>query len=193
MISPASLPSHLLRPNSRPLPGLTFRLAQEGDLHALHRNCYPHVTARDFARQYERSLKRQASGRGYHLVALLKAAGEEALPAGAEEPLESTLLVGSGQLILHPHSAELAELSVPPAYRSRGIGTALIKVLIGIARHLDLSSLEIGVMPENTRALSLYQRLGFVADRHLRVALAPEPALILVKDLGAADPKDRLE
>jgi ribosomal protein S18 acetylase RimI-like enzyme len=173
------LPEHLFSPSPLPLPGLRFRLARKDDYQTLHRVCYSQYTARDFAHQYERSLKRQETGRGYHLIALLDRAAGETAPTTSK----SALLVGSGQLILHPRCAEVAELSVPPAYRSRGTGTALINVLIGIARHLGLSSLEIGVMPDNARALALYQRLGFVADRHLRVAHAPDPALILVKDL----------
>lgn len=162
-----------------PLAGLCFRLARADDYPALHRLCYPQYAAADFARQYERSLQRQAAGRGYHLVAILEPVAAELVAAAS--PAGS--LVGSGQLILHPHSAELAELSVPVAHRGRGIGTALIKVLIAIARHLAVANLEIGVLADNQRAMALYRRLGFVADRPLRVALTAEPALILVKDL----------
>jgi ribosomal protein S18 acetylase RimI-like enzyme len=175
---PNPLPEHLLTPSPLPIAGLRFRQATADDYAALHRLCYPQYTARDFARQFERSLKRQATGRGYHLVALLDTAAGETVPPPAP------LLVGSGQLILHPHSTEVAELSVPPAYRGRGIGTVLIGVLTKIARHLGMTSLEIAVMPDNVRALALYERLGFVVDRHLRVAFAANAALILVKDLN---------
>jgi ribosomal protein S18 acetylase RimI-like enzyme len=177
LIAPASLPDHLFVASPLPLAGLRFRLATAADRTALHQQCHTQYGAQDFARQFERSLQRQVNGRGYHLVALLDPSSLETSPA--------SILVGSGQLILHPRGAEVAELAVTPAYRSLGIGTALINVLTGIARHLGVTSLEIGVMSTNERALALYRRLGFEEDRQMRVAFASDPALILVKDLSA--------
>jgi ribosomal protein S18 acetylase RimI-like enzyme len=176
LIAPAPLPDHLFTADPSPLTGLRFRLATAGDRAVLHQQCHAQYTASDFARQFERSLQRQVTGRGYHLVAWL----DQLSP----ETGRASILVGSGQLILHPRGAEVAELSVAATYRGQGIGAALIQLLTGLARHLGVTSLEIGVMSSNVRALALYRRLGFVDEREIRVALTEESALILVKDLS---------
>ena len=88
-------------------------------------------------------------------------------------------IVGSGQLICYPHSAELVNLSVPPPHQNQGIGTAIIGILTAIAQHSQLSRLEISVHLENIRAQKLYERLGFEIDRQLRMP----PAFVLQRTL----------
>jgi ribosomal protein S18 acetylase RimI-like enzyme len=169
-----SLPPELFKPPASLPPGVRFRLAQPDDLPELQLRCFPDQEARRLAAQFRRMLQRQRHGRGYHLLAVM-----------ADPATIRSRLVGSGQLLLHPHSAELAELAVTAAYRGLGIGTALITILTRIARHLALPALEIGVAVTNSRALTLYHRLGFVEDRRLEMpfAQAAEPAIILVKEL----------
>ena len=65
---------------------------------------------------------------------------------------------------LVPHSyVYLMDLVVDPARRDSGIGTALLHAAKqwGQARRLDY--VELGVLPENLRAISLYEREGFQA------------------------------
>ena len=90
--------------------------------------------------------------------------------------------IGSGELLIYPHGAELANLYVVPPHRGRGVGTAMLIVLSRIARHLDQPALEIGVHPDNGRAQRLYERLGFTLDREMLLS-GGEKARILRKRL----------
>ncbi len=126
---------------------------------------YSNQSLTQFRTQFERAIERQHSGRCYWLIAE-----------------SETKIVGSGQLIIYPHGAELANIYVLEDHQNQGIGTAIIHVLTTIARWAELTSLEIGVTVSNNRALALYQRLGFEEDRQLRFA-SDEPAIILRKEL----------
>jgi ribosomal protein S18 acetylase RimI-like enzyme len=137
-----------------------------GDLRPLHAACYADKSFAQFRAHFEKVLSWQANGRCCWLVAS-DTAGQ---------------IVGSGQLVLYPHGNELANLVVVPARQNEGVGTAMIEVLTAVARHLNLTSLEIGVAVDNGRALRLYQRLGFTIDRRLNLP-GQEPALILYKAL----------
>jgi ribosomal protein S18 acetylase RimI-like enzyme len=53
------------------------------------------------------------------------------------------------------------ELYIMPKYRSRGIGTRFIKWLRSSSQSNHLVALELQVLPYNTRALKLYESLGF--------------------------------
>ena len=57
--------------------------------------------------------------------------------------------------------AWLEELYVTPAYRSRGIGTALVEAVLERARKMDIVAIDLEIDAEHSRAESLYQRLGF--------------------------------
>lgn len=67
-----------------------------------------------------------------------------------------------------PDAGTLWQLSVHPALRSCGIGTILINALEQRIRDHGLNRAELGVEESNTRARSLYERLGYIAyDREL--------------------------
>ena len=85
-----------------------------------------------------------------------------------------------------PRAAEISDLFVNAAYRSRGVGTEIILYLTEAARELNVSMLEIGVALSNPRARALYRRLGFVDERTLEIDLGcgPEPVLYLNKHLA---------
>lgn len=91
-------------------------------------------------------------------------------------------LIGCGQLLLYPYCAEIARLSVAPPYQGKGIGTAMLRQLIDIARSSGLPHVEIGIARENTRAQGLYQRLGFLIQRNLQLP-GMTPSVILRKKL----------
>ena len=57
--------------------------------------------------------------------------------------------------------AWLEELYVAPAYRSRGIGTALVEAVLERARKMDIVAIDLEIDAEHSRAESLYRRLGF--------------------------------
>lgn len=148
---------------------LHFRLAAAEDLQPLYQCCYSEQPFSRFRAHFHQLLKWQMSGRGYWLVV---EAGADGRPAP----------IGSGQLTIYGNGGELANLAVTAARQGQGIGTAIIEILTGIARHLTLSSLEIGVAIQNRRALALYQRLGFRQDRWLKVP-GEGKAIILRKEL----------
>lgn len=140
-----------------------FRLATLADLRPLFNTCHADQPFDHFVSYFHHVLKQQINGRSFWLV--------------GESP---TALVASGQLLIYSHTAELANLFVVPGQRSQGIGRAMIEVLSRIGRFYGLQQLEVGVSPNNTRALSLYQRLGFVETRQLPLK---EPVIILRKTI----------
>ena len=58
------------------------------------------------------------------------------------------------------HRAELG-ISISTEYWGQGLGTALTKACIQCARDAGYVQLELNVVADNTRAISMYQRLGF--------------------------------
>lgn len=68
--------------------------------------------------------------------------------------------VGFIQTFTHNNTQEIIEIHLYPQYRCQGIGSNIISNLIKCAegRNIDVS---IGCFKENTRAKTLYQRLGF--------------------------------
>jgi ribosomal protein S18 acetylase RimI-like enzyme len=66
---------------------------------------------------------------------------------------------------------------VDPAYRNRGLGRAMLDLLITRARKLEL--LELHVWP-SSHAVSLYTRAGFLSPEQLRALPDPdEPSFVL--------------
>lgn len=56
-------------------------------------------------------------------------------------------------------------------YWGRGVGTALFAAIEAWAREAGLHRLELTVMAHNTRAIALYQKMGFVVEGTTREAL----------------------
>lgn len=66
--------------------------------------------------------------------------------------------------IIHPPSDDisiLVHLGVAPEKRSQGVGTQLVEHLLEIAQQSGTAKAELDVSVENSRAQSLYERLGF--------------------------------
>jgi ribosomal protein S18 acetylase RimI-like enzyme len=159
-------PAHLFTPPQGFPPDLNFRIVDGSDLRPLHTTCFPDKPFTQFHAHFEKMMGWQKNGRCCWLAACD----------------EVGQIVGSGQLVVYPHGSELANLFVVPARRNEGIGTAMIEVLTAVARHLNLTSLEIGVSVNNGRALRLYQDLGFTVDRQVNLP-CQEPVLILYRSL----------
>jgi ribosomal protein S18 acetylase RimI-like enzyme len=145
---------------------LTFRQALPADAEALRRACWPDWPQHVADELLERASARSTQGRGYAVVAC-----------------EHGVVRGYGQVTIWGDSGEIADLIVDARHRGRGIGTAIIRHLTGSVRKWGLSVVEIGVAASNPRALALYQRLGFRADRTLLISLGngPEPVIYLRK------------
>jgi len=85
--------------------------------------------------------------------------------------VEAGALVGFGQYYQRVGRCHLARLAVALALRGRGLGCRLVQELCRKGKaELGVESFSLFVLPDNDRALRLYQRLGFLAVRY------PEPA-----------------
>ncbi len=95
-------------------------------------------------------------------------------------------IVGFGQLTRWGWRGEICNLIVRENWRGKGIGTALIRQLIEIARQLGLREVEIGGAEANPRALALYRRLGFEDERRVLLDLGEgnEPVIYLLMRLN---------
>ena len=137
-----------------------FTMVTVADKRPLFTTFYPHK--QDFRRWFDEMMEWGENGRCFWLVCWRDGS-----------------LIGNGQLLIYPHGAELANIAVAPAWQGQGIGTAMIAALEAIARENGLHEVEIGVDVENSRALALYERLGFVEDRQIK--LLGETAVVLCK------------
>lgn len=144
--------------------GFLFRLVEAADCAPLHRACYAERPFAEFEGMFRRSLKRQAGGQGYHLLVL-----------------DQGVIVGNAQLIRQGKRGEVADVVVTAARRNEGIGTVLIGLLEQIAAQKGWRPIEIGVTAENVRAQALYERLGYLTVREMKL---PEggTAMILQKE-----------
>ena len=163
-----NLPDALFIPQTAVPPELIFRMAEDADLLSLYKAFHEQKPYPQFRNWYYKLMKWQRNGRCCWLVGEI-----------------NNDLVANGQLILYPHSAEIANLDVALDKQGQGIGTALIGVFLAIARHMELTGLEIAVDVENQGAFALYERLGFVPDREVPLT-GQETAIIMYKAMSDA-------
>jgi ribosomal protein S18 acetylase RimI-like enzyme len=64
-------------------------------------------------------------------------------------------------------------MEVDPAYRRRGLGTAVLAALAGVARDEGAERLYLQVDETNAAGRALYARAGFVARYRYHYRLAP--------------------
>jgi RimJ/RimL family protein N-acetyltransferase len=100
-----------------------------------------------------------------------------ALVAQIDEDGQSVIAGGGRYVLTRPNQAELAFVVVD-AYQGHGIGTALLRHLITVARDAGLEELTAEVLPENAAMLKVFNRVGFRAQagsdpqlRHLALRL----------------------
>lgn len=90
----------------------------------------------------------------------------------------------------HPQEAHVAELgiSVDAGYRDQGIGTQLIATLLEWALAHHVTRVEVQAFAQNTRAIALYERLGFEREGIRRGAVVvdgrPDDIVVLARLLG---------
>ncbi len=149
----------------------TLRPVERADAGALQAACWPGRRLDIIILRLEDVIRRCKKGVAWGVVAAV---------AGAP--------VAYGQLARWSHTAEISDLVVAAGWRCRGIGTALIHHLLGIARQQGLPEVEIGVALSNVQALALYRRLGFEEKRRVVLHLdgGTEPALYLAMRLDGA-------
>lgn len=139
-----------------------FRPPLESDIPALHAICRPDAPLSETTELVNRSMRLSHQQRGAGLVGVVD-----------EHPC------AFGLLTRWPLVGEISDLMVREDLRGRGIGTRLIAELTQIAAQMQIQTLEIGVMASNSRALALYQRLGFVEHRRLTIQVHSQPETII--------------
>jgi len=74
----------------------------------------------------------------------------------------------------------ISALAIKPQWQGRGVGRAIMSFLL--QKLAGIPQLEVVVHPENTRAVNLYQSLGFeIAARHENYFGDGEPRVLFVK------------
>jgi RimJ/RimL family protein N-acetyltransferase len=87
-----------------------------------------------------------------------------ALVATIDEGGKDTIIGAGRYIVAEPGKAELA-FAIIDEYQGQGIGTALLRHLILIARESELQQLVAEVLPENAPMLTLFQKCGFILKK----------------------------
>jgi RimJ/RimL family protein N-acetyltransferase len=77
---------------------------------------------------------------------------------------ENTIIGGARYIVTQPGTAELA-FAIVDEYQGQGVGTALLRHLVLIARDSGLQHLVAEVLPENVPMLTLFRKFGFSTAR----------------------------
>jgi GNAT superfamily N-acetyltransferase len=86
-----------------------------------------------------------------------------ALVAIVEESGQPAIVGGGRYVVAQPGSAEVA-FAIIDEYQRRGIGGALLRHLIALAREAGLKTLLAEVLPENGPMLKLFEKSGLETD-----------------------------
>jgi ribosomal protein S18 acetylase RimI-like enzyme len=160
-------------PDSAALPplelgnGLEIRPVRASDEPALAR-----LRDHAFSRHFDRYLfvedldPRKDSERAVRT--LLAGEWGEFLPWASRVAESAGGVVGDALVIRSEGRALIADVAVEPAQQGRGIGRRLVTDAVTALRHRGERVIALAVTEENTRAVRLYERLGFVR------ALGPE-------------------
>jgi ribosomal protein S18 acetylase RimI-like enzyme len=152
------------------IPNLLLRTVTLDDVAALHAACWPDQKLADVQ---------------LRVHAIVSAAGARERAWGYVATLGGEI-VGFGQMTRWGNRGEISNLVVHPDWRSKGVGTTLIRRLMGVARENDLTEVEIGVAESNPRAMALYRKLGFRDDRKLMLDIGSgmEPVRYMMISFG---------
>ena len=82
-----------------------------------------------------------------------------ALVAVVEEKAHSMIIAGARYIVDQPRQAEVA-LTVIDAYQGQGVGAALLRHLVAIARDAGIKELIAHVLPDNAAMLRVFERSG---------------------------------
>ncbi|MCB0005731.1 MAG: GNAT family N-acetyltransferase [Anaerolineales bacterium] len=104
------------------------------------------------------------------LTTLLAQPNQMIFVAAAGDQLVGYLGAQGGVFRRNRHSAELV-IGILAAYAGQGIGTRLFAALLAWAPTVGLSRLELTVMVHNSRAIALYEKMGFVSEGSKRHSL----------------------
>ena len=123
---------------------MRIRPVKLADIYELADSLSPEVSRAQVRRRYDESLL------GYR----------EMLVAELDGQIAGTVSTG-GWGFQRPNSLRMFALDVGKAFRSRGVGTALIRAVESAAIGLNLHEVNLEVAVENVDAIRLYERLGY--------------------------------
>jgi GNAT superfamily N-acetyltransferase len=83
-----------------------------------------------------------------------------ALVALLDESGKNTIIGAGRNVVTHPGAAEVA-FAIIDEYQGQGIGTALLRHLVIIARESGIQRLVAEVLPENVSMLAMFRKCGF--------------------------------
>ncbi len=90
---------------------------------------------------------------------------------------------------IYAHTAEIG-MSVQKRYRGKGVGAALIDGARDWSRAFGVEKLVLNVVPQNSRAIGFYQRMGFIVEgqrhRHAKMSYGYEDLVEMSLWLGPA-------
>lgn len=82
----------------------------------------------------------------------------------SENQVVSFANIWVGERNRNQHVAQIG-ISILPGYRNVGLGTTIIQTMIDwAAAHSGIEKLALGVWSKNTRAIKLYQKMGFIEE-----------------------------
>ena len=87
-----------------------------------------------------------------------------ALVAVVDEGGKDTIIGAGRYIVAEPGKAEVA-FAIIDEYQGQGIGTALLRHLVMIARESELQQLVAEVLPENAPMLTLFRKCGFILKK----------------------------
>jgi GNAT superfamily N-acetyltransferase len=146
------------------------------DIRLLALRAAPNAFSSTYAEQVklgEAYWRQRVSAGGLFLAWIPEASPSEISPAEAST-FEPAGMAGGYQAA--PGTVELISMFVRPQARGRGVGEALIDVVIGWAGERDATSVHLWVTETNSRARRLYERCGFSVTAE-RQPLPSNPAL----------------
>jgi GNAT superfamily N-acetyltransferase len=85
-------------------------------------------------------------------------------------------IVGFATWLVSGIGLELEDLFVDPDWMRRGVGRALVRDVVGIARRRGFLQVEVIANPH---ALGFYERVGFFVDREVETQFGPAPRMLL--------------
>jgi ribosomal protein S18 acetylase RimI-like enzyme len=130
--------------------GVTFRFAERRDADGLHKNLFGDRPLTVVTQDLASDVEMMEQGRMIRVIGDCKG-----------EPVSNVQVYYSKDHPLFSHRAEMHTVHVSPAYRRKGVATAMLKHALGVATRDNVEIVTVWVDGDNTPALNLYEKCGF--------------------------------
>ena len=100
---------------------------------------------------------------GFWIAEMIRGADHLALVAEADSEVIGNVLVNVDHNLATQHIGVLS-ICIAEPWRDVGMGTELVRAAQEWARERGLRKVALGVFPDNTRAIAVYERCGFVPE-----------------------------